>query len=102
VNPHPNTLSSAPPAMQRALRRASTRNRIGAALMILGVIGFVAGATVDGVADLIVRLLPDWLLRLASYHPQKLLYVIGPVLFGAGTLLRRSAGRRMSRLRVVS
>jgi hypothetical protein len=88
--------------MQRALRRAGTRRRIGAALMALGVVTFVAGAAIDGGADVIVRLLPDALVRFAAYHPQKLLYFLGPVLFGLGTLLRSSAGRRISRLRAAS
>ena len=82
--------------MRRALRRAGTRGRIGSALMALGVAGFAVGAAADFANEVVVRLLPE---PLASLHPQKVLYWVGPVLFGAGTLLRRSARQRMARLR---
>ena len=85
--------------MQRALRRATTRNRAGTVFMVLGVISFVIGGLADIADDVLVRLLPDALVPL---HPEKLMYVVGPVLFGAGTLLRRSAFKRMSRLRAAS
>ena len=64
--------------------------------MVLGVAGFVLGAAADVLGEPIVRLLPD---AIAPFHPQKALYWVGPVLFGAGTLLRKSAQRRMARLR---
>ena len=63
--------------------------------MILGVAGFALGAAADVAGEVVVRLLPDAFLPL---QPQKALYWVGPVLFGAGTLLRRSAQRRMARL----
>jgi len=64
--------------------------------MVLGVAGFALGAAADVLGEAVVRLLPD---AIAPFHPQKALYWVGPVLFGAGTLLRRSAQRRMARLR---
>jgi len=67
--------------------------------MALGVLSFVIGGMADVADDILVRLLPESLVPL---HPEKLMYVVGPVLFGAGTLLRRSAFKRMSRLRAAS